>query len=160
MPENNKEQFIEEITSLTEEFVSKLGLDGDISVIDDEEKGHCLVVSFNTTQKIDDFIGRGADGLRSFEHLLRILANRRISAEIQSSFILDINDCRKAKTNDLITLARDTADRVRISKKAEALNPMSSYERRLVHLELASSSDIATESIGEDPKRRIVIKPL
>jgi len=60
----------------------------------------------------------------------------------------------------VVEKALEVAHRVRISKKAEALVPMSSYERRLVHVELASYADLETESIGEEPKRRIVIKPL
>jgi spoIIIJ-associated protein len=160
MPENNKEKFIEEITSLTKEFISKTGIEGNIDIIDDEEKGHCLIVSIATEQKVDDFTNRNGIGLKSAEHILRIIANRRIPEEIHRNFILDLNNYRKAKTNYLVKLAKDVASRVRESKRAEALSPMSSYERRLVHLELASYSDIATESIGEDPKRRIVIKPL
>jgi len=156
----NKEQFIKEIISLTKEFLPKLGLEGDIEIIDNEEKGHCLVVSITTDQTVEDFTNKGGVGLKSTEHILRVLVNKRIPEEIQRNFILDVNDYRKAKTNYIIKIARDVAERVRTSKKAEALNPMTSYERRLVHLELASYSDIATESIGEDPKRRIVIKPL
>jgi len=159
MPES-KEKFIEEITSLTKEFISKIGIEGTVSVADDEERGHSLIVSVVTTDKVDDVIGRNGNGLRSVEHILRALANKKISENIHTNFVLDINDYRKTKTNQLIKLAQDIAERVKTSRKAEALNPMSSYERRIVHLELASHSDIATESIGEDPKRRIVIKPL
>ena len=156
----NKEKFIEEITSLTKEFISKIGIEGTISVTDDEERGHSLIVSVVTTDKVDDIIGRNGNGLKSAEHILRALASKKISENIHTNFILDINDYRKTKTNQLIKLARDTAERVKTSKKAEALSPMSSFERRIVHLELASHFDITTESIGEDPKRRIVIKPL
>lgn len=159
MPEN-KEKFIEEITSLTKELISKIGIEGTVNVTEDEERGYSLVVSVVTTDKVDDIIGRNGNGLKSAEHILRVLANKRISEDIHTNFVLDINDYRKTKTNHLIKLAKDIAERVKTSRKAEALNPMSSYERRIVHLELASHSDITTESIGEDPKRRIVIKPL
>src|SRR3989338_7508857 len=56
--------------------------------------------------------------------------------------------------------ALEVANRVKVSKKAEALDPMSSYERRLIHVELASHPDLETESIGEEPERRVVIRPL
>ncbi len=156
----NKEQFIEEIISLTREFISKLGVEGEIDIIDNEKEGHCLVISITTDQAVEDLTNKGGIGLKSAEHVLRVLVNKRIPEEIHRNFILDINDYRKAKTNYIMKIVRDVAERVRTSKKAEALNPMTSYERRLVHIELASYSDIATESIGEDPKRRIVIKPL
>ena len=74
--------------------------------------------------------------------------------------MVDLNDYRKLRARQVVEKAVEAAHRVRVSKKAEALIPMSSYERRLVHVELASYVDIETESIGEEPKRRIVIKPL
>ena len=70
-----------------------------------------------------------------------------------------LNDYKKSKAQYAIELARAALARVRNSQKAEALIPMSAYERRVVHMELASCPDIITESIGEEPQRRIVIKP-
>jgi len=73
--------------------------------------------------------------------------------------LIDINDYRKSRTNYLMDLARQAVGRVRNTQKAEALVPMTPYERRVVHMELASCPDITTESIGEEPHRRVVIKP-
>ena len=56
--------------------------------------------------------------------------------------------------------ARAAVAKVRNTRRAEALAPMSPYERRVVHMELASYSDVITESIGQEPQRRIVVKPL
>ena len=74
------------------------------------------------------------------------------------NLILDVNDYRKSRAIYLIDLAKQAVNRVRNTQKAEALLPMTSYERRVVHMELASCPDIATESIGEEPYRRVVIK--
>ena len=79
----NKEKFIEEITSLTKELISKIGIEGTISVTEDEERGYSLVVSVVTTDKVDDIIGRNGNGLKSVEHILRVLANKRISKDIK-----------------------------------------------------------------------------
>jgi len=56
-------------------------------------------------------------------------------------------------------LAKSVADEVALTKKERILEPMSAYERRIIHLELASRPDVTTESIGKEPKRRVVIKP-
>jgi spoIIIJ-associated protein len=55
-------------------------------------------------------------------------------------------------------LARQVAERVRETHQTLVLKPMSSSDRRIIHSALAQTPDLATESIGEDPERRIVIK--
>ena len=74
--------------------------------------------------------------------------------------MVDVNNYRKARANYLIETAREAAQRVIQTQKAEALSPMTSYERRLVHTELAGYKEVQTESIGQEPHRRIVVKPL
>ncbi|OGZ75979.1 MAG: hypothetical protein A3G45_02255 [Candidatus Staskawiczbacteria bacterium RIFCSPLOWO2_12_FULL_37_15] len=70
-----------------------------------------------------------------------------------------MNDYKKSRATYLIDVAKQTVTRVRNTQKAEALFPMSAYERRIVHMELAAYPDIATESVGAEPQRRVVIKP-
>ena len=55
--------------------------------------------------------------------------------------------------------ANSVADEVALTKKEKELAPMPAYERRVIHLELADRKDVTTESIGEEPKRRVVIRP-
>ena len=74
-------------------------------------------------------------------------------------FSLDINGYKDQRTKRVIEFARQAADRVKATQKPEVLFPMSAFERRLVHVELVSDKDILTESIGEEPKRRVVIRP-
>jgi len=56
-------------------------------------------------------------------------------------------------------LSKELADEVAKTRKSIMLQPMSSYERRIIHLELAERPDIVTESIGEEPERRVIIRP-
>ena len=72
---------------------------------------------------------------------------------------LDINDYKKKKVEYLKGLAHDLADEVVLTKKEKSFLPMSAYERRIVHIELANRLDIATESEGEEPYRKVTIKP-
>ena len=96
--------------------------------------------------------------LRALEHVIRAIAYKKLPEN--TNFILDINNYRKSRANYLIEQARTAAIRVKESKKPEALWPMSSYERRLIHVELAPHTNVLTESIGKEPNRRVVIKPL
>jgi spoIIIJ-associated protein len=73
-------------------------------------------------------------------------------------FFLDVNDYQTKKNEELKNLARMTAQRVRYFKKEIELEPMSSYERRIIHATLGEYPDISTESKGEGLERRVVIK--
>ncbi len=95
--------------------------------------------------------------LRAFEYIARILAVKESNQKI--SLIIDLNNFLEKRNSRISELARLVAKKVQTTQKSFALRPMSAYERRLVHLELATWPDIRTESIGEEPKRRVVIKP-
>jgi spoIIIJ-associated protein len=73
-------------------------------------------------------------------------------------FNLDINDYKKQKIEYLKNTAKSLADQVVQTKEDKVLLPMSSYERRIIHAELAQRTDVITESQGEGLDRHIVIK--
>ena len=95
--------------------------------------------------------------LKALEYIIRLLALKGLSQKI--GLVLDLNNFLEKRNGRISELARLVAEKVKSTQKSFALRPMSAYERRLVHLELAAWSDIKTESIGEEPKRRVVIKP-
>ena len=104
------------------------------------------------------FIGKNGQNLKALEHVVRVMWMRQNPEN--RSVIVDVNDYRAERSKELIQLVRETAARVQQTRRSEAFEPMTSYERRLVHTELATYSDLSTESVGQDPQRRVVIKPL
>jgi spoIIIJ-associated protein len=102
-------------------------------------------------------IGEGGGNLAALEHLLRKVAHKKYGDDHR--FTLDINDYRMRGLEDLKQDVKTAAKEVRRSKREVPLRPMSSFERRIVHLLLAEYPDIATESVGQEPGRRVVIKP-
>ena len=102
-------------------------------------------------------IGERGKILMQIQHLLRSLLNRKLQRIFYID--LDINDYKLKKTQYLKEVAKEIADQVALAGKERILFPMPAYERRIIHLELAERSDITTESIGDEPDRRIVIKP-
>ena len=64
------------------------------------------------------------------------------------------------KNLSLGKLAHNIAEQVLREKRAITLRPMSSYERRIVHMELSANPQIKTESIGEGAERKVIISPL
>ena len=147
------------LTEVAQSVLDRIGFSAEVSVLSlDETQSKLPVIRIHSENESGVLIGKNGATLDALEHVIRILVNKKFSPD-KISFILDINDYRKTRTQFLIDTARETADRVVQTSRSEALNPMSSYERRLVHMELASLKDIETESIGHEPRRRIVIKP-
>ncbi|MEX1064086.1 MAG: R3H domain-containing nucleic acid-binding protein [Candidatus Paceibacterota bacterium] len=149
------------IVQITKELLNKVGFDGDVKFIEnDSTENRFSTVSVESDNDLSMLIGKNGQNLSAFEHIIRLVATRKLDINgADFNFIIDVNDYRKSRTNYLVGLAKDAAQRVIQTRRAEALLPMSSYERRLVHTELAANKEIQTESIGQEPRRRIIVKP-
>jgi spoIIIJ-associated protein len=94
--------------------------------------------------------------VESINHLLQMIAKKNATKPI----FLDINNYRQEREGLIAELARAAAKKVSTTKQEVSLPAMNSYERRIVHVELAIHPDVKTESIGEGKERYIVIKPI
>lgn len=102
-------------------------------------------------------IGERGNNLSYLEHLLKKIVKKKFGEDFK--FTLDINDYRMKRLEDLKQDVKAAAKEVRLYRREVPLRSMSSFERRIVHLLLAEYPDITTESIGQEPDRRVVIKP-
>jgi len=145
---------LETIKKITEQFFEKIGFEVEIEVRPLQEK--TLPINLKMAEpKI--LIGEKGKTLTEIQHLLKAMIIKKIQEPI---FVdLDISDYKKKKYQYLRELARSLADEVALSKKERILSPMSAAERRIIHLELAERKDVTTESIGQEPERKIVIRP-
>jgi spoIIIJ-associated protein len=100
---------------------------------------------------------RGAELLKALEHL----AHRalRLEPAFHEKIHLDSGGYRALRFEELRMTARVAAERVQTSKQPFRLNPMSSRERRIVHLTLKEIPGIRTESVGVGEERQVVIHP-
>ncbi|OGZ52585.1 MAG: hypothetical protein A3B25_03960 [Candidatus Ryanbacteria bacterium RIFCSPLOWO2_01_FULL_48_26] len=92
----------------------------------------------------------------SINHLLRMMAKKQNLPAI----FFDVNNYRQERENLIAELARAAAKKVLQTKEHIQLPAMNSYERRLVHVELAIHPEVTTESIGTGAGRYVVIKPV
>jgi spoIIIJ-associated protein len=100
---------------------------------------------------------RGAEVLKAFEHLaFRAL---RLEPAHHEKIHIDCGGYRALRFEELRMTARVAAERVRTSRQPFRLNPMSSRERRIVHLALKDLIGIRTESVGVGEDRQVVIHP-
>jgi spoIIIJ-associated protein len=100
---------------------------------------------------------RGGELLRAFEHVA--LEMLRIAPDEHDKVIFDCQNFRSARLSELRLAANVAADRVRQSGMPYAFAPMSSRERRLLHLALRDLEDLRTESAGEALQRYVVVYP-
>jgi spoIIIJ-associated protein len=147
------EELIKKIEEEVKEFFSKMGFEVELKISRKEDVFKVDV----QTKEFQDLIGEKGKTLFEIQHLLNAILKKKMGEEIFLD--LDIGGYKEKKIKYLKELARSVADEVALTKKERILEPMPAYERRIIHLELASRSDVTTESIGKEPKRRVVIKP-
>lgn len=78
--------------------------------------------------------------------------------EENAKVFIEVNDYKKRKEETLKKLANKMADNVVKFRKNIKLEPMSAYERKIIHSEISERKDVITESVGEEPRRRVIIK--
>lgn len=92
--------------------------------------------------------------VESVNHLIQMIARKNGEAAI----FFDINNYRQERENLIAELARAAAKKVMQTKEKVSLPAMNSYERRIVHVELAVHPEVTTESSGEGKERYVIIK--
>lgn len=109
------------------------------------------------TEQAGILIGERGEHIRDLETVFRFL--KPIHQDSEYRFVLDVNGYRLAHEGHIKTIAQEAMRRVLMNKQPVALEPMSAYERKIVHMELALHPDISTESEGDGFERRVIIKP-
>ena len=147
---------LEKIKKITQDFFQKMTFEVEIEFLPQKDLTLPINLKLEEPQIL---IGEGGQTLTEIQHLLKAILRRKIVSEENFYIDLDINNYKKKKIEYLKDLARSTADEVALTKKEKELSPMPAYERRILHLELADRSDVITESVGQEPERKVVIKP-
>ena len=100
-------------------------------------------------------IGRRGETLSALQLLVSLIVGHRTKHRMR--IIIDAENYRERREENLRSLALRVAQQVRNYRRSIALEAMPPHERRIVHIALADSKDISTESIGEGEARRVVI---
>jgi spoIIIJ-associated protein len=141
------------ITSFIERFAHHLHISCEVAVSRTEDAR--TLISITLPEDARFLIGRNGQNLQALNHLVRLIAvdpNERI--------IVDVNDYRQQRAQEIENLVRAAVATVRSNQKPQGLGAMTAYERRVVHTHLASYTDVAGESVGVEPARSVVIRPL
>jgi spoIIIJ-associated protein len=151
---------LEEQADAAADFLEELLARMDIDAIAEPnaQEGHMYVdIVDGAEDDMSLLIGRHGQTLEAIQEITRMVVGRRLDQRIR--VIVDVEDFRKRREARLEEDAREIAERVRDSGQEESLEPMNSYERKLVHDAVADIEGVETESRGVDPERHVVIVP-
>jgi spoIIIJ-associated protein len=123
----------------------------------DVEKSGKQVKFLLSGEKIALLIGKRGQTLNSLQYLTQLVINR--FSDHYLNVMLDAEHYRERRNETLIHLAQRLAQKAVQSGKEVSLEPMPSYERKIIHTALMENKKIKTYSSGEDPHRHIVIAP-
>src|SRR3989344_1131952 len=101
-------------------------------------------------------IGYHAETLASLQYILSLILHQKTGD--WRRLILNINNYRQNREETLKDMAHNAADRARLTGQEVAMPYLASFERRLIHLNLAEEKDIETVSVGEGRDRRLIIR--
>jgi spoIIIJ-associated protein len=152
----------DEIQNLIKELIEKttVKLNG-ISVVEDGPKNIWISVEVSEPHF---FISHDGEGLQALNHIVhRIIESKTalIDAGTPPSglgILIDINGFQKKHVENIRAVAHMMSERARYFKSNIEVDPMSAFERRIVHEFLSEASDLKTESMGMGRDRRVVIK--
>lgn len=143
----------QKVSEILENILSLLSLEGSFEV---NEKDEGVFVTIDT-EDAGRLIGHQGETLSA----LQLIVNQ-ILAKNEEEFkrvIVDVSGWRRTKEEELAHKARRWAEEVKESNEPLELDPMPSWQRRIVHMTIQGTDGVSSESVGEGPERHLIIKP-
>lgn len=122
-----------------------------------KEDEEALNFYIENSKDFNMLIGKSGETLDSISYLLNIFTKR--NCNVEKRVYLDINGYKVRKEENIRKMAMAFAKKAIKYKKVMRLRPMNAYERRIVHSTIHNMKGVFTVSEGEEPYRKVVIKP-
>ncbi|GGD11535.1 protein jag [Nocardioides daphniae] len=135
-----------------EELLDIADLDGDLDMDVDGDRASVSIVGADLSM----LVGSNGEVLDALQELTRLAVYRETGE--RSRLMLDISGYRAKKREELVELAARLIAQVRETGQKVSLDPMTSFERKVVHDEVTAAG-LVSESEGVEPRRRVVILP-
>jgi len=160
----------QEIHNLIKELITKtVDVSGEISVTEEGPDGMPHTTWFSVETKHPHlYLNKEGEALSALNYLARKIVENKIFYKNQTEneqlprkhaeILIDINNFQKNKIENIHNVVHMMAERARYFKSNIEIDPMSAFERRIVHEFLSTATDLKTESEGVGPNRRVVIK--
>ena len=102
-------------------------------------------------------IGRRAEILNALQYIVNLIVSKQVEHWVQ--IVIDVEGYRARRERQLRQMAQRMADQAIHTGRRQVLEPMSAGDRRIIHLELRDHPRVITQSIGEEPSRKVTIVP-
>jgi spoIIIJ-associated protein len=148
---------------LTESVVSKLlfnlKLEAQVSAhFDESDRPDRRSIRVDVRGRdLSALIGRHAETLNAFQYVASLIVGKETSQFVQ--LVVDVEGYRARREKQLRQMAQRMADQALKMGRRVSLEPMTASERRIVHMELQGHPAVTTESVGDEPRRKVTIVP-
>ena len=122
------------------------------------EEGTASSIGLNIEgEDLGILIGRRGQTMASLQHIVRLIVSHQ--TQVRIPIVIDVEGYKRRRCEGLKALARRLAEQVKVKRMPFTMEPMSAFERRVIHLALADHPDVTTESTGVGETRKVVILP-
>lgn len=156
VPALDLEEQAEAAEDFLEGLLDRIGIDADLDHRIVDGIMYVDILGAEEEEGMGLLIGRHGQTLDSLQEVVRAAVQRRM--EERCRVMVDVEDYRKRRRSQLADKARSAAQRVRRTGRQERLEPMSPYERKIVHDAVGEIGGVETTSEGDEPERRVVIR--
>jgi spoIIIJ-associated protein len=136
-----------------EGLLDAMDVDGDITTWVDENGGHIDLEG----RDLDNLVGPYGETLDALQEVTRLAVLRQTRRRVR--VFLDVNGFRAKRRDQLAAAAKEAARQVLQTREDHEFQPMTPAERKAIHDAVATIEGARTESLGEEPNRRVVIRP-
>ena len=147
------EEDTERAGDFLEGLLDALDVDGDITTWVDEVGGHIDLEGAD----LDVLVGSNGETLDALQELTRLAVLRQSKRRVR--LLIDINGFRARQRKQLTAMVQAKVKEVIQTREDHEFQPMTPAERKVVHDAVAAMEGVRTESLGEEPNRRVVIRP-
>jgi len=146
----------EQLSDILDNVLGLLLLEGSYDIEESDEALQVLI----ETKDAGRLIGFKGENLESLQLLLNQLMSRKAGENEFKRVLVDVEGWRKQKEEELASRAKSWIEEVKTSGEELELEPMSPWQRRIVHMVVQETEGIESESIGEGRDRHLVIRPV
>jgi spoIIIJ-associated protein len=158
----SQQQIYDTAKEVLETLLSLMGLSGKVIQSDEftttDDNGDLTSIGLNIEgEDLGILIGRRGQTMVSLQYIVRLIIAHKM--QVQMPVVLDVEGYKQRRCEGLRILANRLAEQVKNRKAPFTMEPMSAFERRIIHITLADHPDVITESTGVGDARKVVITP-
>ena len=158
-PSSEEDELLNISEKTVSELLAKMRIEAKLSVSygETDEEGRRPVCVELHGDDLGLLVGRRAEILNALQYIVNLIVSKQLERWVQ--IVVDVEGYRSRREASLRKMARQMAGQVGQTGRRQVLEPMSAADRRIIHLELRDHPEVTTQSIGEEPARKVTIVP-